>query len=307
MGSILLWLGRGLYLGGGAIIGLMFEKISTWVAGLLPSSVNVEGKDGKLAWWFITAVSIAAGIVLYVFTKAITGKKKIFTALLFASVFAIEALCFGSGFSVVTASLLFSVAASSPGTASLQYCPEFITFNIGTVPSAFQIEVVGVGVVFNLDGTGITNMNGIRAVGTLPTGQYIFQIANGYISKNTTFKVTNAHAAQLDIYGSSDNPGTAFIRHNQATAFANTQFMVPPFLYAAFPSAAATDQFTITWNNAKRTIQTMTRLELVSRLAYNQQVVDTRYNLDNYQRQVASVQFLGDAEQTVYYQDVISA
>jgi hypothetical protein len=299
MGQLIVWLGRGLYLGGGAIIGLLFEKISAAVAGILPANVNVQGKDGKLAWWFIMAVSIAAGIVLYIVTKAITGKKKLLTlALLLCGLLD---MFYGGGFDVIAASLLFSIAASSTESKSIPFCPEFITFNIATVPTAFKIEVVGDGVVFSLDGAGLTNLNGIRCVGALPTGQYLFQVANGFISKNTTFTVANAQAAQLDVYGFSNSKGNAFVLHNMAKAFANASLTIPsPFLYAAFPSAAATDSFTVTF--ADGTVQNMTRLELVSYISYKQQVADARYNLDNYEREIAQIQFIGAADQNVYYQ-----
>ena len=297
MGSILLWLGRGLYLGGGAIIGVMFEKISSWVAGLLPSNVNVRGKDGGLAWWFISAVAILAGIALYIVTKAITGKKKLLALALLTMA---DYFFLGGGFNVIAASLLFSIAASTTDSKSIPYCPEFITFNIGTVPSSFKIEVIGDGVIFSLDGTGLTNLNGIRMVGTLPSGQYVYQIADGFITKNTTFTIANAHAGQLDVYGFSNSRGRNFVLHNSAKAFANASLTVEKFLYAAFPSAAATDTFTVTFRDG--TVQNMTRLELVSYVAYKQQVADTRYNLDNYELEITQIQFIGAADQNIYYQ-----
>ena len=306
MGSILLWLGRGVYLGGGAIIGVMFEKISAFVAGLLPSNVNVRGKDGGLAWWFISAVAIAAGIVLYIVTKAITGKKKLLSMLLFASVFAIDAFAFGgTEISVITAGLLFSIAASATDTKSVAYCPEYIGFTIATVPTSFKIEVLGDGVVFSLDGTGLTNLNGIRLVGALPANTYVFHIADGYIRKNANFSIVNATAAQLDIYGWSDSEGNNFIVHEAAKAFANQDNEVPsPFIYSAFPSVNATDTFTVNWYNPvtrKVTNNTMTRKELEMYLAQVQQIADTRYNIDNHAGRIVSLQLRPSADMSYYF------
>jgi hypothetical protein len=173
------------------------------------------------------------------------------------------------------------------------------------VPSSFRIEVAGDGVVFSLDTTGMTNLNGVRQMGSLPANQYVYQIADGFIKKNTTFTITNATAAQLDIYGFSNSKGGNYVLHSMAKAFANASFTIDDFLYASFPSAAATDTFTITW--ADNTVQTMRRLELVSYLAYRQQVADTRYNLDNYEREIKDIQFIGAADQSVYYQRIARA
>lgn len=300
MGNILLWLGRGLYLGGGAIIGVMFEKISSWVAGLLPPSVKVTDKSGGLAAWFIAAVAIGSGIVLYIVTKAITGKKKIFTLALMAAAFAADAYLFGAPVvGLVTASLLFTIDPSSTQTKTITYLPEFIMFNIGTVPSSFQITMVGDGVTFALDGTGITNLNGLRCMGTLKANTYMFAVADGYIGKNATFKIANAHAGDLDVYGFSNSRGSGYITYNMATALANASLTIDRFWYAAFPSAAATDSFTVTW--ADGTSDDLTRFELESYIAYKQQVADTRYNLDNFQREIQRIQFRGAAEQSVYY------
>lgn len=301
MGNILIWLGRGLYLGGGAIIGLMFEKISTWVAGMLPSNVKVTGSDGKLSVWFITAVSVAAGIVLYLITKFLTGKKKIFTLLLLAAgAFALDALAFDVPFEVVAASLLFTIAADTTDSVTIPYCPQFIMFNVSTVPSAFKITVVGDGVVYALDGTGLTNLNGIGAKGALPANQYVYQVADGFIGKNTTFTITNAAAAAtLSVYGFSNSKGKQYLTYNMATAMANASLDIGQFDYAAFPSAAATDSFTVTW--ADGTSDDLTRIELESYLMYFQEVTATRYNVDNFSRAVRRIQFRGAAEQNVYY------
>jgi hypothetical protein len=279
----------------------MFEKLSSWASSLLPSSVNTKDKTGNPAIWFVLAVVCAAGAAVYFVAKAIAGKKKIFSLLLALSVVGIDYLIGGASVDVVAASLLFSVAASAAGAVnSLSFCPEFITFNIATVPSSFRIEVAGDGVIFSLDTNGMTNLSGVRQVGALPANQYVYQIADGVIKRNTTFTITNATAAQLDIYGFSNSKGSNYVAHLMTKAFANASSTVDNFLYAAFPSAAATDTFTITWSD--RTVQTMRRLELVSYLAYRQQVADTRYNFDNFEREILDIQFIGAADQSVYYQ-----
>lgn len=298
MGAIIQLIKAGLQWGGPAALGYFFNDAATWIANTFNLGGKVQQSDGKPKLWFVVAVYVAMGIALSFVMKSLLGKRKLFT-LAALCVLALNAYAGPTYQEVFTGSLLFSIAASVSDTKSIPYCPQFLTFNIGTVPSSMKIEVAGDGVIFAIDGTGITNLNGVRIVGELPSGQYVFRLADGYIQKNTSFTIANAHAGQLDVYGWSEGAGTGYVLHNQAKAFANAALEVDDFFYAAFPSAAATDTFTITWSNGKT--ETMTRLELVSRLAASQEVVATRYNVDNMGRTVSRIQFNGAADQSIYY------
>jgi hypothetical protein len=195
---------------------------------------------------------------------------------------------------------ILDIAASSTQSKTINYLPEYITFVATTVPTAFKIVMVGDGTVFDLDGTGLNNLNGIRCVGELPANQYIFQVADGYIGKNATFTIANAIAGQLDIYGFSNSKGGMYVMHNTTGTVANATTTVDDFGYVAFPSAVlATDTFTITW--ADGTTDQLSRLEAEAYLAYRQEVSATRYNFDNYQREISMIQFKGAAAQNVYY------
>lgn len=296
MGAIINWIIKGLQWGGPAAIGYFTNDLARWGAKVTGTEDKVVSDTGGYKPWYIVLVSIVAGLVLMFALKMFSGRKKLF---FFALVFIADYAMGGNVSGVIAASLLFSIAASVTDTKTIPYCPQFITWNIGTVPSSMKIEVAGDGVIFAIDGTGITNLNGVRLVGELPANTYLFEIANGFIQKNTSFTIANAHAGQLDVYGWSEGAGNGFVLHNQAKAFASASIEVDDFFYAAFPSAAATDTFTVTWSNGKT--ETMTRLELVSRLAYKQEVVSTRYNIDNIQRQVKRIQFNGAADQAFYY------
>lgn len=301
MGALIAWIFRGLQMGGGAAaIGYFLNDLAGWfarVTGTQDKVVNETGSGYKP--WYIVIVATIAGAILFVVMKMFSGRKKLFTLLLLASVLFTDHTFGLSSDDVITGSLLFSIAASVTDTKSIPYCPQFITFNIGTVPTSVKIEIAGDGVIFSIDGTGLTNLNGVRLVGELPSNQYVYEIANGYVGKNTSFTIANAFAGQLDVYGWSEQPGSGYVMHFQAKAFANAALEVDDFFYAAFPSAAATDTFTVTWSNGKT--ETLTRVELQMRLAYKQEVVATRYNVDNLQRQVRKIQFNGAADQSIYY------
>lgn len=301
MGAIIRLLITGLRVGGPAALGYFFNDAASWIARVTGTTDKVVKDDGS-GWkpGYVVAVFIALGVGLTFVMKMFAGRRKLFMLALALSVFVIDHTVFAGVHSGYTsAGLLFSIAGSVTDTKSIGYLPQFLVFNIGTVPTSFKIEVAGDGVVYSIDGTGLTNLNGIRQVGALPANQYIYEVANGFINKNTSFTIANASASQLDVYGWSEGEGNGYVMHNMAKAFANAAIEVDDFFYAAFPSAAATDTFTVTWSNNKT--ETMKRIELESRLAYKQQVAATRYNVDNIQRQVRKIQFNGAADQSIYY------
>jgi hypothetical protein len=195
-------------------------------------------------------------------------------------------------------SKLLTIAASATDGKSLDYCPEIITFVAGAVPTSLKIEVEGE-VIFSLDGTGITNLNGIRCVGALPANQYVFQISDGRIEGSTTITMTTDALGGTDILGFYNSRGTMFVKHQMQKAFANVSKSIVDIAYAAFPSASATDTFTVTF--ADGTSSLLLRSELEALLAYTQDVTATRYSIDNYERTVKRIDFLGAADQSIYF------
>lgn len=200
---------------------------------------------------------------------------------------------------MVLGTLWGSIAASVTASFNFTYVPQFISFTIGTVPTSIKIESQGDGVIFTLDGTGATNMNGIRQVGVV-ANTYIYQIANGLINgKNGSVTIANAAAAQLDVFCWSKDIGNMYMTYLTQQALANSGLELRKFAYAAFPSAAAGDQFTISYNN--KVTQNSFRLEQQNALAYSQQTITARYNIDNIApATVDTVTFIPAATQNVY-------
>lgn len=195
-------------------------------------------------------------------------------------------------------SKLLSIAGSATETKSLDYCPEIITFVATTVPTNFKIEVEGE-VIFSLDGAGLNNLNGIRAVGVLPANQFVFQISDGRIEGSTSFTISNALVGVLDIYGFYNSRGSLFVKHQMQKSFANVTKSIVDIAYAAFPSSAATDTFTVTFSDGTSAL--LLRTELEALLAMTQNVSATRYNIDNYERTIKRIDFLGAADQSIYF------
>lgn len=175
--------------------------------------------------------------------------------------------------------LLGSIAASVQGTFNLTYVPQFIGFTVTSAPTFMQINMQGDGLIFNLDATGQTAMKNIRQVANI-SNVYVYQIASGLINgKNGTLTITNAAAAQLDVYGWSFDRGDMYCTYNSQNALASSGIQLNDFAYAAFPSLAANDVINVTW--ASGITQTLNRLELQYGLVYKQNNASGIYNIDN--------------------------
>jgi hypothetical protein len=180
---------------------------------------------------------------------------------------------------MMMANLWGSIAASASGSFNITYVPQFIGFSITSAPTSFQINVQGDGIIFNLDATGSTNMNGIRYLGVI-ANQYVFQIADGLINgKNGSVTITNAAAAQLDIYQWNKQPGSFYFTYLTQQALASSGVVVKDFAYLAMPSIAAADPLTIEY--ATGITQVSNRLDIGFALGYKQNVSAIRYAIDN--------------------------
>lgn len=199
----------------------------------------------------------------------------------------------------VHAILWGSIAASVAGSFNITYVPQFIGFTVTSAPTAFTINVQGDGVTFNLDATGATNMNGIRYLGIV-SNQYVFQIADGLINgKNGTVTITNAAAAQLDIYAWSKQPGSFYYTYLTQNALLNSGVVIDNFAYLALPSIAATDSVTIEYNTG--VTQISTRPDLAYAIGYKQNINAAKYAIDNIApATVRRVTFIPGASQNVY-------
>lgn len=200
---------------------------------------------------------------------------------------------------LVVAWLWGSIPASSSASFNITYVPQFMTFTVTSAPTSFLINIQGDGVIFNLDATGIAAMRNIRQVGVV-TNTYVFQLANGLINgKNGTVTITNAAAAQLDIYAYSKDIGNFYMTYLIQNALANSGINLRKFAYAAFPSAAAADIWTIMNNNG--VTQNAQRNDLNNLIGYTQNEVTSRYNFDNVApAAVDTITFIPAAAQNVY-------
>lgn len=189
---------------------------------------------------------------------------------------------------VMTGALLGSIAASSTQSFTIPYCPQYITFNIATVPTSINVNVEGFGISMNLaSGALITEINGWRKQGVI-ANEYTFPMSDGFIQRNTTFTIANAHAAQLDVYGWSTEKGLNMFEYSSETIIANSGTVFDDFAALAIDSLAAfaTDNVTITYQDGQVSVVGNDEV-----LAYSQYFANTVTDnvIDNLDQNIASV------------------
>lgn len=192
-----------------------------------------------------------------------------------------------------------SVGASTTGTFSFNFVPQFIEFIAPTSPSLFQINVNGDGMVFNLDTNGLSGMTHIRAVNRA-TSSYMFQLSDGLLNnKNGTVTITTGVSAVTVRAWSPVKNGTMYLTYNPAAALAAQAYNLQKFAYASFPSAAAADPFQLAY--ADGSLDNVTREELNTYLGYTENTGITRYAVDNISpARISMVTFTPAAAQTFY-------
>lgn len=200
---------------------------------------------------------------------------------------------------IIMAVVWGSVGASTTGTFTFNFVPQFIEFVAATSPTLFQINVNGDGMVFNLDLNGLSGMTHIRAASRV-TNSYLFQIADGLLNnKNGTVTITTGTSAVTVRAWSPVKNGTMYCTFNPAAALAAQAFNLQKFAYASFPSAAATDAFQVAY--ADGSLDNMTREELNVYLGYTENSGITKYAVDNISpARISMVTFTPVAAQTFY-------
>lgn len=167
-------------------------------------------------------------------------------------------------------SLLGPITLGAAVTTTLQitFCPQFIGFAIGTVPTSIKISVLGDGVTFDLPALGITQMNLWKQLGT-NTNAFVFAIADGLISgKNVEITIINADAAGFNLFGWSKEKGTSYLTYQQQTILANSGANIDDFAGFAIAAPGATDIFNVTYQSG--VTEQMDRDQLQFDLQYDQ-------------------------------------
>ena len=184
-------------------------------------------------------------------------------------------------------------------TIDLQFCPEKLFYVAATQLTALKVEVLGEGVIVDLDATGLTAQGRHRLVGVVTNG-YVIDVADGIITgKNTRLTFTNSAAQTPDVFVTGDNIGSIYIRTQKATVLLNNNTMFDKFGALFLPSLAAGDKVTVTYEDGLTQIWDRDDIAAISGYYQN----TTGYVIDNLAGNIKSAQVLVAATQTVYVTD----
>lgn len=184
-------------------------------------------------------------------------------------------------------------------TIDLQYIPEKIFYVAATQLTSVKAEVLGEGVILDLDATGLTAQGKHRIVGGVTNG-YVLDLADGIITgKSLRLTFTNSAAQTPDIFAFGDNAGSIYVRTLKATVLLNNNTTLQKFAVLFMPSLAAGDKVTVTYEDGLTQIWEREDLNCTSGLYQN----TPAYQIDNLEGKIKMVQVLVAATQTVYITD----
>lgn len=214
-------------------------------------------------------------------------------------------ICFyaynGDSKEVYSATLLFPFAAAAVTNNQQNYVPKYLVISAAAIPNSLRVNVPGVGLICDLDSTGITEVSKIKKIGTL-ANTYVIPLADG-CKVNTTCEITiDAPAGGAGtVYGNSDDIATAYIQNLRQTILQNSTVNLTKFFWACMPAAAANDVIDIAFTSGF--IQKFDAVELQALSVYNQE--DASVMFWNYEQEIQGITITPVAQRTVYYQKAL--
>lgn len=129
----------------------------------------------------------------------------------------------------------------------LNFLPQFLRFTAAGAVQSIVVEVLGLGIIMDLDDNGIQNINAGSNAGQNAALEYVIPVSLGLmIDKNVVIRVRNGDAAGFDLFGFSEfNDGEAFVSSMRQTTFANSGIDVTDFSLLGLINAGASDTITL--------------------------------------------------------------
>lgn len=175
--------------------------------------------------------------------------------------------------------------------------PEYLFFIAATVPGQLRVTALGDGVICDLDGNGITALNGIDQVSRVSNG-FLLRLSDGIIKgKNVEITITNTIASPLPIMGFSERQGVEYVQSLRQAVLANSGVEFRDFAVLALPSLVDNDTVDVLYRDG--TNQRFTRQELN---AIRQQTSwnNTNHIVENLDGRIKSVNVIAATAQTAY-------
>ena len=147
-----------------------------------------------------------------------------------------------------------SAPAASTTLLRIQWVPEkLVLVSQNATPviadiTGLKVNVLGDGVICDLDNTGLKAMNGVGKVAYHANEPEIV-LADGIITgKTTEITIVNGSATDAwDVYALGDNKGKAYVKTLRQTVLANSGAKFTDVGYLAVPSMGASDEFNVTF------------------------------------------------------------
>lgn len=193
--------------------------------------------------------------------------------------------------------IIGTIPASSAASITLTYVPEYLFFTASLGPNQLRVTALGDGVICDLDGNGISALNGIDQVSRVPNG-FLLRLSDGIIKgKNVEITMSNAMATPLTVMAFSERQGVEYVQSLRQAILANSGVEFRDFAVLALPSLVDNDTVDVLYRDG--TNQRFTRQELN---AMQQQASwnNTSHVLENLDGRIKSVNVIAASAQTAY-------
>jgi hypothetical protein len=195
-----------------------------------------------------------------------------------------------------------TTGAAVVSTFSLTYLPEQIFFVAATQLTALKVEVLGEGVICDLDAAGINALGRSREISAVTNG-FAIQLADGLIKgKNVTITATNSAAQTPTLYAIVRNAGRLYVNSSRQQLFANSPIDLDKFLYLALPNLGATDAVNITYQDGTTSNTNRAEMQYIATLSENVQNTASDYVIDNYEQDIKAVNITQSTTASIYIQ-----
>lgn len=207
---------------------------------------------------------------------------------------------------------VMNAGVDTVSTINLTYLPEFIVLPVTC--KKILINVLGDGVVVDLDARGISSLGELEQYGINATEQiypadgapiYTLRLSDGIIlNKNVTIELTNDSVVDKDIFGFSTSKGNLYVQNLRQTVFANSGTELKSFLNLSLVNGSVTDDIQVTFSDG--TTQKMNITELPILLSFQQTVSNTTndYILNNMGGSVSLVNYIPTNQTQIYIRRV---
>ena len=192
-----------------------------------------------------------------------------------------------------------------PGSASTQiqvnWCPQAIHFTTDTVPSSIKVEVLGYGVICDLDGPGIAAITRANRVGNL-ADQYIIPLATGNVNKMTTvITVDNASVDPFSMYGFGEGYANAYVKTTTQLILQNSGQIISNFSELCIPDLrSGSDRLTYSFLGGFTQDMESNDVRIIASYSTYTDDSDSDYRIVNWNKRIVKVNYIPSANTNVY-------